>query len=219
VVAMRNRSELTALLQLPSSPHWLQQVHGTGAIAFAQTASAYPDKLQSSDVASVLQAEPVADAAVTAAPGVVLAILTADCLPVLFCADDGSEVGAAHAGWRGLCAGVLERTIAALRTPSARLIAWLGPAIGAASYEVGEEVRAAFMDRDRDSADAFAATRPGHWHCDLYRLAKQRLALAGVVRVHGGGFDTFADPRFYSWRRDGVRSGRIASLIWIDAST
>jgi YfiH family protein len=214
--AMRNRRELRTLLRLPSSPQWLQQVHGTGVLAFDQTASVYPDDLQADDVANILQAEPFADAAVTATSGVVLAILTADCLPVLFCADDGSEIGAAHAGWRGLSAGVLERTIGSLRTSATRLVAWLGPAIGAASYEVGEEVRAAFVDRDRDSADAFAATRPGHWHCDLYQLAQRRLAQAGIARVRGGGFDTFADPRFYSWRRDGARSGRFASLIWTD---
>jgi YfiH family protein len=216
-VVMRNRRELCKLLKMPSAPHWLQQVHGTDVATFDHAAPAYAETIETEDVARLLQAEPIADAAVTAAAGVVLAIQTADCPPVLFCADDGSEIGAAHAGWRGLSAGVLEQTIGALGTPASRLIAWLGPAIGAASYEVGEEVRAAFVDRDGDSADSFAATRPGHWHCDLYRLAARRLALAGVVRICGGGFDTFTDPRFYSWRRDGVRSGRFASLIWSDA--
>ncbi|EIL98661.1 hypothetical protein UUA_11026 [Rhodanobacter thiooxydans LCS2] len=149
-------------------------------------------------------------------PGTVLAILTADCLPVLFCAADGREIGAAHAGWRGLAAGVLEATLTQLETPPARLLAWLGPCIGAASYEVGEEVRAAFVANDAAAAACFAATRPGHWRCDLAALARQRLAAAGVARIHGGGFDTHADPRFYSYRRDGARSGRFASLIWLE---
>ena len=148
--------------------------------------------------------------------GTVLSILTADCLPVLFCADDGSEIAAAHAGWRGLAAGVLEATVQQLQTPAARLLAWLGPCIGAGSYEVGDEVRAAFVARDAAAAACFAATRPGHWRCDLAGLARQRLAAAGITRIHGGGFDTYADPRFYSYRRDGARSGRFASLIWLD---
>jgi YfiH family protein len=145
----------------------------------------------------------------------VLAILTADCLPVLFCSDDGSAIGAAHAGWRGLAAGVLETTIEQMQLAPSRLLAWLGPCIGAASYEVGEEVPAAFVDRAAAPAACFAATRPGHWHCDLAALARQRLATAGVARVYGGGFDTFADPRFYSYRREGARSGRFASLVWL----
>jgi len=145
----------------------------------------------------------------------VLAILTADCLPVLFCADDGTEVAAAHAGWRGLSSGVIEACLRRVRTPRERMLAWLGPAIGAVSYEVGEEVRAAFLSHDESAATAFRPTRPGHWSCDLYTLARLRLLAAGVTRVHGGGFDTFTDPRFYSHRRDGARSGRFASLIHI----
>ena len=156
------------------------------------------------------------DAAVSHIPGTVLSILTADCLPVLFCADDGSEIGAAHAGWRGLAGGVLEATLGQLIAPPARVLAWLGPCIGAASYEVGAEVRAAFVARDAAAAGCFVATRPGHWLCDLAGLARQRLAAAGVARIHGGGFDTFADARFYSYRRDGARSGRFASLVWLD---
>jgi hypothetical protein len=148
-------------------------------------------------------------------PGTVLSILTADCLPVLFCADDGSEIGAAHAGWRGLAGGVLEATLTQLHSPRERLLAWLGPCVGAASYEVGEEVRAAFVVPDAAAAGCFVPTRPGHWQCDLAALARRRLAAAGVTRIHGGGFDTFGDARFYSYRRDGARSGRFASLIWL----
>lgn len=196
-----NRSALQQALRLPSAPRWLRQVHG---VSVAQLGP-----LPGAD-------EPQADAAASHIPGTVLAILTADCLPVLFCADDGSEIGAAHAGWRGLAAGVLEATLTQLETPPARLLAWLGPCIGAASYEVGEEVRAAFVANDAATAACFAPTRPGHWHCDLAALARQRLAAAGVARIHGGGFDTHADPRFYSYRRDGARSGRFASLIWLE---
>ena len=156
-----------------------------------------------------------ADAAVTRTPGVVLAIQTADCLPVLLCADDGSEIAAAHAGWRGLSAGVLEATLDAMQTTRASILAWLGPAIAARSYEVGDEVRDAFLARDPAAASAFAATRPNHWLCDLYELARQRLRAAGIARIFGGGFDTFTDPRLHSYRRDGARSGRMASLLWM----
>ena len=156
-----------------------------------------------------------ADAAVTSDVGVVLAILTADCLPVLFCAADGSEVGAAHAGWRGLATGVLEMTVAAMRTPSRDLFAWLGPAAGRNAYEIGAEVREAFLDHDARAASAFLPTRPGHWQVDLYALARQRLFDVGVPHVFGGDRCTISEPQhFFSHRRDG-RSGRMASLIWI----
>ncbi len=191
-----NRAALRALLRLPSEPRWLRQVHGTRVI-----------RDPGDD-------EPQADAAVTSEAGLVLAILTADCLPVLFCADDGGEIGAAHAGWRGLAAGVLENTVAALRTPPQRLLAWLGPAAGPDAYEVGAEVREAFVGQDAGAAAAFAPTRPGHWHCDLYALARRRLAALGLARVHGGGLCTISDAaRFYSHRRD-ARTGRMATLIW-----
>jgi YfiH family protein len=143
-------------------------------------------------------------------------ILTADCLPVLLCDRAGTVVAAAHAGWRGLCAGVLENTVAAMRSAPADLIAWLGPAAGPQAYEVGEEVHAAFIERDVAAASAFVATRPGHWLCDLYALARQRLAAVGVHAVSGGGRCTISEPaRFFSHRRDG-RSGRMASLVWIE---
>ena len=181
---------------LPSEPRWLRQVHGTHvAVEPAHDG-------------------PEADAAVTRTPGTVLAIQTADCLPVLFCNDAGTEIGAAHAGWRGLSAGVLENTLAAMHGPRENIIAWFGPAIAAPSYEVGGEVREAFLVHDPAAASAFTATRPGHWLCDLYALARQRLLAGGVTRIFGGDLDTFTDPRLHSYRRDGARSGRMASLIW-----
>jgi YfiH family protein len=194
-----NRRALAETLELPAPPLWLRQVHG---IAVVESTAAGDD-------------EPVADASVARGPGQVLAILTADCLPVLLVSADGQTIGAAHAGWRGLAAGVLENTVATMAADGVQ--AWLGPAIGASSYEVGEEVRAAFVDGDVGAARAFAATRPGHWHCDLYLLARRRLATAGVPKVSGGGFDTLTDERLYSYRRDGANSGRFASLIWTGA--
>ena len=164
------------------------------------------------------EGEVQADAAITATPGVVLAILTADCLPVVFAARDGCEIAAAHAGWRGLAAGMLEATVAAMATPASRLMAWLGPAAGPHAYEVGGEVFDAFVSRDRAAEAAFLPTRPGHWNVDLYALARRRLAAAGVMQVHGGGLCTISDPqRFFSHRRDG-RGGRIATLAWMQAS-
>lgn len=191
-----NRALLRYTLGLRSEPCWLRQVHGVG--------------VHDADVSDA--AEPEADAAVSHGAAV-LAILTADCLPVLFCTDDGGAIGAAHAGWRGLVGGVLEATIARMDVSPARLLAWLGPAIGAPSYEVGVEVHEAFTRIDAGASAAFEPTRSGHWRCDLYALARRRLVAAGVERVYGGGFDTFADARFYSYRRDRT-TGRFASLIW-----
>lgn len=192
-----NRRALVDWLALPSAPCWLRQVHGTG-VHRADEPTTH---------------EPEADAAVARARDTVLAILTADCLPILFCADDGSAIAAAHAGWRGLAAGVVEATLECMSTPAARVFAWLGPAIAGRSYEVGEEVRDAFVGRDADAAGAFLATRPGHWLCDLYALARRRLTAAGVAAVHGGDRDTFTDARFYSYRRE-RETGRFATLIW-----
>jgi YfiH family protein len=146
---------------------------------------------------------------------VVLTILTADCLPILVCAQDGAEIAAIHAGWRGLAGGVVESCIGRLRSPPEKLLAWLGPAIGPTSYEVGDEVRAGFVATTESASTAFTPTRPGHWLCNLYTLARQRLHKLGVTHIYGGDFDTFADARFYSWRRDGAASGRMTSLIWI----
>lgn len=162
--------------------------------------------------------EPEADAAVTADAGVVLAILTADCLPVVFAARDGREIAAAHAGWRGLANGVLETTLwPAMRTPAREVIAWLGPAAGPQAYEIGEEVYDAFAARDPRALPAFVATRRGHWRVDLFALARLRLVDAGLTAaaIHGGGLCTISDPqRFFSHRRD-QRGGRIATLAWI----
>ena len=193
-----NRRQLDAALVLPSPPRWLRQVHGIGVA-----------REPGFD-------EPEADAAVTSMPGTVLAILTADCLPVVFAARDGDEIGAAHAGWRGLGAGVLEATVAAMETPADHLVAWLGPAAGPQAYEIGEEVFDAFVSGDAGAAAAFAPTRPGHWKVDLHALARRRLAAIGVTDVHGGGLCTISDPlRFFSHRRD-QRSGRIATVAWIE---
>ena len=196
-----NRATLPQALALPSAPRWLHQVHGVMVAELGPLPTLE---------------EPQADAAVSHLPGTVLAILTADCLPVLFCSADGSEVAAAHAGWRGLANGVLEETLAQMRSSGEQVLAWLGPCIGALSYEVGEEVRTAFVERDMAAASCFVATRPGHWLCDLAALARLRLRAAGLANMYGGGYDTFADARFYSYRRDGSRSGRFASLIWLE---
>lgn len=197
-----NRRELAGRLGLPSEPVWLRQVHGTGVVRLAPQAGE--------------REEPEADAAVTDVPGLVLAILTADCLPVVLAADDGSEVAAAHAGWRGLAGGVLEATVGAMRVAPDRLRAWLGPAAGPDDYEIGDEVRDAFVGGDAGAAGAFVATRPGHWRVDLFALARRRLVQAGLAptAIHGGGVSTIADPsRFFSHRRD-QRTGRMATVAW-----
>jgi polyphenol oxidase len=196
-----NRHALKQLLDLPAPPRWLHQVHGTSSLRLT---------------GEILQGEPEADAAFTSKTGAVLAVLTADCLPLLICARDGSEVGAIHAGWRGLCGGVIESCIARMSTGPRDLMVWLGPAIGAASFEVGDEVRDVFVAHAAGASAAFMPNRPGRWLCDLYTLATQRLRALQVAQIHGGGFDTFTDSRFYSHRRDHGRSGRFASLIWID---
>ena len=201
----RNREALVDIAGLPSPPHWLQQVHGVEVARFVAPAGV------------AQQALVEADASVTSESGVVLAILTADCLPVVFAADDGSEIGAAHAGWRGLAAGVLEATVAAMRTSPSQLRVWLGPAAGPASYEIGAEVRDAFVAGDPGAEAAFVATREGHWRVDLYALARRRLEAVGIRgdAIHGGDRDTIAEPdAFFSHRRD-ARTGRIATLVWM----
>lgn len=191
---------------LPAGPRWLKQVHG---ITVADL-----DLLPAGVV-------PEADAAVATHPGTVCAVRTADCLPVLLAATDGSVVAAAHAGWRGLAAGVLEATVAALRSRSrSPLIAWLGPAIGPANFEVGGEVREAFLAHDAAAAAAFARGRGDRWLADLYLLARLRLRASGVGQTGGGGFCTYADGvRFHSHRRDVTHggldaTGRMAALVW-----
>lgn len=198
-----NRARLEA--GLPGPVRWLGQVHGT---AVHDADAPWPDDVP-----------PVADAAVATRPGTVIAVMTADCLPILFADARGRAVGVAHAGWRGLAAGVAEATVDAVRARAgadARIVAWLGPAIGPAAFEVGDEVRQAFCDPDPGASAAFArGAAPGKWWADLYGLARRRLAARGVEDVGGGGLCTVGDPaRFYSHRRD-RRSGRFASLVWI----
>jgi hypothetical protein len=194
-----NRQRLRDRLELPAEPAWLAQVHG------ARVAD-----LDAEDSRGPLAP---ADAAVTRAARV-CAIQVADCMPVLFASADGAAVGAAHAGWRGLVGGVLEAVVRALRAPPEGLLAWLGPAIGQMHFEVGEEVRAAFLAADPGAEVAFAPNSRGRWQCDLYGLARRRLAALGVGHIYGGSWCTQADARrFFSYRRDG-RCGRMAALIW-----
>jgi YfiH family protein len=193
-----NRERLAAAAGLPAEPVWLQQVHGNTVVDIDRTASG-----------------PTADAACSHQPGQVCAVLTADCLPVLLCDRGGDHVAAVHAGWRGLAAGVIEQTVAALQAPVGEQLAWLGPAISAAVYIVGDEVREAFIARDPRAAAAFQAAPNDAWHADLYLLARQRLTACGVAAVYGGGRCTFREAQsFYSYRRDGT-TGRMATLIWL----
>lgn len=214
---MTTRDVDPAALDLPSTPRWLRQVHGT-AVARLSAMDCRPTDGRPSTVGrQSLAAEPEADASVATEAGVVCVVKSADCLPVLLCNDAGSVVAAAHAGWRGLAAGVLEATVAAMGVPPATLMAWMGAAIGPASFEVGEEVRAAFVARDAGASSHFSPRpAPGKFLADLYGLARQRLGAAGVARVYGGGLDTLADPRrFFSYRRDG-RTGRMAALVYLN---
>lgn len=179
---------------LPGDAIWLRQVHGT-AVVDADARPAFAE----------------ADAAVARRPGSVCAVMVADCMPVLFSDAEGSVVGIAHAGWRGLAGGVLEATIQAMRVPPSKLLAWLGPAIGPRSYEVGDEVRVAFAGHD----SAFTATRPRHWLLDLYAVARQRLNRNGVQCLYGGSYCTYSEgERFFSYRRDRAKE-RMAALIWL----
>jgi len=193
----RNRERLRGAL--PADPVWLQQVHGTDVVE-AESAPALAR----------------ADAAVARTRHVVCAVLTADCVPVLLADREGNAVAVAHAGWRGLVAGVIEAAVARMNAPAASVIAWLGPAIGPRAYEVGPEVREAFVRRDAAAAAAFAPHRGDRLLADLFMLARQRLAAAGVAAVYGGGHCTYTEAaRFYSYRREPT-TGRFASLVWID---
>jgi YfiH family protein len=198
-----NRQRLRQCLALPGEPHWLEQVHGTGVIRLDADTPLIPR----------------ADASVAYEPGQVCAVLTADCLPVLFCDRAGSRVAAAHAGWRGLAHGVLEASLAAMDCEAADILVWLGPAIGPQAFEVGEEVREQFMAHDEEAAQAFVPSHlqadGKHWLADLYLLARQRLRHAGVDAIYGGGECTYGDAaRFFSYRRE-ASTGRMASLIWL----
>ena len=184
---------------LPAEPRWLDQVHGTTVI----------------DADTVTQ--PIqADASVTKYPGCVSVVMVADCLPILFADRTGSVIAAAHAGWRGLVGGVVENTVRALDATPRNLFAYLGPAIGPSAFEVGNDVRDAFIAADRAAGVAFHPHKPGKWLADLFVLARQRLASTGVLNVYGGECCTYSDPaRFFSHRRDKV-SGRMAALVWIE---
>ena len=197
VAVNENRIRLQQALALPASPKWLTQVHGIECVDAASSAIGVE-----------------ADASFTTQAGIVSAVLTADCLPVLLCDKQGTTVAAVHAGWRGLAAGVIESTIAAMGE-ARELMAWLGPAIGPQQFEVGDEVRAAFIARDAAAVDAFAPVRAGHWLADIYQLARIILRKQGVSEVYGGEWCTVScHDDFYSYRRDGV-TGRMATLIWM----
>lgn len=206
VAVAGNRVRLLAALQSvapATAPQWLNQVHGTVVV------EAEPE------AARRTRWVPDADAVTTTVAGVPIVVLTADCLPVFFTDRAGRRVAVAHAGWRGLCDGVLEATLA--RFPvAADVIAWMGPAIGPDVFEVGAEVREAFAGRQAAAAAQFRPSpRDGRWLADIYALARLRLAAAGIGSVHGGGLCTVADrDRFFSYRRDG-QTGRMASVIWI----
>ena len=190
-----NRARLRQ--SLPAEPGWLRQVHSARVVELGRDTN------------------PEADASFTREAAQVCAVLTADCLPVLFCDHSGSVVAAAHAGWRGLADGVLEATVAAMGVKPGEILVWMGAAIGPQAFEVGDEVRQVFVARHPEAAAAFAPHAPGKWLADIYRLARIRLDHAGVGSVHGGGRCTFSEAdRFYSYRRDGV-TGRMASLVWL----
>lgn len=202
----KNRAKLITDLSLPSEPVWLDQVHSDTVISVDEKF-----ELKSSE-------NPVfqADASVTAIKGKVCAVLTADCLPVFFCDQSGTEVAVAHAGWRGLHAGIISNTLNTMQSPVDTLLVSLGPAIGPKAFEVGEEVRQAFIDKNDLNASAFVESRKSHYWCDIYQLARIELHSVGVERVVGGNFCTYNEPeRFYSYRRS-PKTGRMASVIWLE---
>ncbi len=191
----QNRDEITVFLDLPSEPVWLTQTHGIHAI----------------DVGSDPNRN--ADAAFTTERDNVCCVMTADCLPLLICSRDGSFVAAVHAGWRGLLAGVIENTLK--QSPKTDILVWLGPAIGQECFEVGDEVRTAYLQKSQAYVPAFSAHKQGKWLADIYQLARITLLMHGVENIYGGGLCTVCDAEnFYSYRRDGM-TGRMASLIWI----
>ncbi|WP_339528983.1 peptidoglycan editing factor PgeF [Pseudomonas mucidolens] len=193
---LENRRRLTDAFNI--QPAWLRQVHGVRVV------EADPGRIAE------------ADGSWTRTPGIACTAMTADCLPALFCTRDGTRVAAAHAGWRGLAAGVLEATVDSLQVEPDHVLVWLGPAIGPQAFEVGPEVREAFMRRHPQTSQAFAPSQaPGKFMADIYQLARLRLAAHGITAVYGGGFCTVNDPRFFSYRRS-PRTGRFASLIWLE---
>jgi YfiH family protein len=196
----QNRSRLSRLLQLPQEPCWLQQVHGAQVIA-----------------AGSFHEPPIADASTTSDVGKVCVVMTADCLPVLLCSRNGDRVAAAHGGWRGLAAGVLATTVRAMNVLPAQLFAWLGPAIGCQSFEVGDEVREAFLARNAANSNCFYRNNNQRWQADLYSLARNELRQLGVSDIFSEPACTVTDAsHFFSYRRDG-QTGRMASMIWLHA--
>ena len=195
---LANRMRVREALRLPSVPRWLNQIHGSRVI----------------DARAINQAVD-ADGSFTSVPRIVCAVLTADCLPIVLADRKARCIAALHGGWRGLAAGVIEAGVAALAVPPSNVVAWLGPAIGARHYEVGESVRTAFGD---GAQIAFRAIGAGRYQADLYALARIRLAACGISEVYGGGFDTLGDPRFYSYRETQV-CGRMATLAWIEGDS
>ncbi|MBT8434825.1 MAG: peptidoglycan editing factor PgeF [Gammaproteobacteria bacterium] len=192
----RNR-ELLQQLHLPAEPCWINQTHGTDVVTLE------------------LDKNRDADAAVTRQPGVVAVVMTADCLPILLCNRDGSEVAAVHAGWRGLQAGVIQRTLAGMESRGEQLQAWIGPGISQQNFEVGAEVRTAFIESTPDAESFFDENRKGHWLCDLAGLAERVLKRQGLVDVYRDHGCSYRDAdRFFSYRRNAT-TGRMASLIWI----
>lgn len=195
----QNRAQLKEALLLPEEPIWLKQTHSN----------------------LVLSAQPYnrdqeGDASIASHASQVCAILTADCLPILICQRDGSQVAAIHAGWRGILNGVIENTINALSTNPDELLVWFGPAISQSHYEVGDEMRDSFLAHDPHTASAFTPSPNNRWLANLYQLADFRLRKQGITQIYGGTYCTYSDAaRFYSYRRDGAQTGRIASLIWI----
>ncbi|WP_180992254.1 peptidoglycan editing factor PgeF [Coxiella burnetii] len=199
----QNRLRLTENLQLPSPPVWLNQVHGSGVISLPLH----------------YNAPPTADAAYCRQPNRVCAVLTADCLPVLITDKNGQEIAAVHAGWRGLAAGVLDQALTFFQADPRDLLIWLGPAIGPKAFEVGNEVRQAFLDRQLDYETAFVAHN-GRWLANLYQLATINLNQLGVSHIYGGKFCTYQDKiHFYSYRREKGHTGRMATLVWIETET
>lgn len=195
---MNNRLHLTTMLSLPSDPIWIQQQHTTIAIQ-----------------ANEGNRNKIADASFTMQSNTICAVLTADCLPILLCNLEGTMVASIHAGWRGLCAGIISETLSAISMPPQTILAWLGPAISMQHFEIGAEVRHLFLKNDPDTAHAFTESRPGHFLADLYAIARLQLKKQGVSAIYGGNHCTYSQvDQFFSYRRDGHQTGRMASLIW-----
>lgn len=193
----QNREILVASQQLPSQPCWLEQTHSTTVVTLESEANRH------------------ADAAITRQPDTIAVIMTADCLPILLCNHSGTEVAAVHVGWRGLLDGVVQETLAKMQSPASQLLAWIGPAISQPEFEVGDEVRQAFIEKYDSAQNRFKPNRPGHWLCDLAGLACDLLQRHGLAQTHRSNLCSYRnEAQYYSYRRDGV-TGRMASLIWM----